>query len=138
MQLAQCTTLPRETTVGNNYYLYLMERLLNNTSSKSEDLWMSLKSAMLEACKLFVPKVKDSSYQYPKWFSPEIKHHLNSFRSLRWSIKKLYTETKANKLTSLEFKSQALMTTAKEMYGAKLTAAFSHKPKDLYRHQHHL
>ena len=30
------------------------------------------------------------------------------------------------------------MTTAKEMYGAKLTEVFSHKPKDLYQHLHHL
>ena len=33
---------------------------------------------------------------------------------------------------------QALMTFAREMYGAKLTAAFSHKPKELYRYLHHL
>ena len=30
------------------------------------------------------------------------------------------------------------MTTVKEMYGTKLTAAFSHKRKDLYRHLYHL
>ena len=109
---------------GMDYYL--MKRYFNNISPNPEDLGMSLKSAMLEACKLFVPKAKHSLYQYPKWFSPEIKHLLNCVRSLRHSIEKSYTVTKANKLTYLEFKLQALMTTAKEIYRTKLTAAFSH------------
>ena len=112
-----------------------MEMHFNNTSFNAERLWMSLKSTILEGCNLFVPKLKCSSYRRPKWFNLEVKHLLNCIHSPRRSIEKSYTAIRANKLTSLEVKLQALMTSAKEMYGAKLTAAFSHKPKsyiDIY------
>ena len=108
------------------------------TSIDSEKLWMCLKSEILEAYKLFVPKVKSSSFKYPKWFTSEIKHLFNCIHSLRRSIKKSSSITKANKLSSLELKVQSLIISAKEKYGANLIAAFSHKPKDLYRHLRYL
>ena len=117
---------------------YLMEMHFDTTSFNAEHLWTGLKSAILDGCSLFVPKLKRSSYHHPKWFTPEIKHLLNCIRSLRRNIRKSYTEIRANKLSTLEVKLQALMSTAKETYGARLTAAFTRNPKDLYRHLRHL
>ena len=64
-----------------------MEMHFNNNSFNAEHLWMRLKSAMLDGCSRFVPKLKSSSYPHPKWFNPEIKHLLNCIHSLTRSIK---------------------------------------------------
>ena len=117
---------------------YLLDKQFDMTSTDIETLWMCLKLEILEACELFVPKVKSSSFKYPKWFTSEIKHLLNCIHSLRRSIKKSSSITKANRLSSLELKVQSLIISAKEKYGTDLIAAFSHKPKDLYRHLRYL
>ena len=77
-------------------------------------------------------------YHDPKWFKPQIKLTFRCIYLLRCTIRKSCTAIRANQLASLVVNLQALMTTAKEMHGTKLTAAFSHKSKDLYRHLHHL
>ena len=43
-------------------------------------IWNNLKSIIIEACTIYIPKVKLRSFQQPKWFTPLIRHHLHCIR----------------------------------------------------------
>ena len=48
-----------------------------------DHVWSSIKLIIQQAMDLFIPKVKLRSHQFPKWFTPDIRHHLNCLPTLR-------------------------------------------------------
>ena len=117
---------------------YLLDKSFDFTCNNIEEVWLHLKFEIFSACNVFIPKTKCTTYKFPKWFTPEIKHAINRVRSLKRKIKKSSCATKLAKLTSLESELQALMSTAKENYGTKLLSSFSHNSKVLYRQLRYL
>ena len=51
-------------------------------------IWNHLKSVIIDACTIYIPKVKLRSSQHPRWFTPLIRHHLHCIHSLRRKAKK--------------------------------------------------
>ena len=47
-----------------------------------DHVWSSIKLIIQLAMDLFIPKVKLHSHQFPKWFTPDIRHNLNCLRTL--------------------------------------------------------
>jgi len=48
-----------------------------------EDIWSTIKHAILYAMNLHIPMVKIKSHKHPKWYNSDIRHHLNCIRTLR-------------------------------------------------------
>uniref|UniRef100_A0A1X7SRP6 Endonuclease/exonuclease/phosphatase domain-containing protein n=1 Tax=Amphimedon queenslandica TaxID=400682 RepID=A0A1X7SRP6_AMPQE len=53
------------------------------SSNNIDYLWTFLKNILNDSIATFVPKVRRSSQKFPKWFTGQIRHHLNQLRSLR-------------------------------------------------------
>ena len=43
-------------------------------SNNTEYVWSAIKQAIYTGMDLFIPKVRIRSYQYPVWFTPELRH----------------------------------------------------------------
>jgi len=80
----------------NNYLLELDLTL----SDDVEYSWYIIKSAILDATALFIPKIKLKPNNLPKYFTPNIKHQLNYTCTLR--KKKLRSPTDYNTSRLLE------------------------------------
>ena len=52
-------------------------------SDNIDDLWFYLKNTITDAVDKFVPTVRISNNNFPKWFTPDIKHHINKLRYFR-------------------------------------------------------
>jgi len=50
-----------------------------------EDVWSTIKHAILYAMNLHIPMLKIKSHKHPKWYNSDIRHHLNCIRTLRKS-----------------------------------------------------
>ena len=61
-------------------------------------VWSSIKLIIEQAMDLFIPKVKLHSHHFPKWFTPDIRHHLNYLRTLR---RKCRTHPTAHNMSKL-------------------------------------
>ena len=46
-------------------------------------IWFSLKTIIYSGMNLFIPKVKLRKYQYPDWFTPELRHLSKCAHTLR-------------------------------------------------------
>ena len=63
-----------------------------------ESMWIRFRYVISTAIDLFVPKVR-LRHQYPKWFTPIIRHHIKCLRSLR---RKMQALSNCSKLHTLE------------------------------------
>ena len=89
-----------------------------------EKAWETLKNTLHVATQTFVQQFLVRKKEYPKWFIPTIKHHLNCIPSLRRKFKKTPTDILKQKLQSEEDCLQALMEEAKRDYESKLINNF--------------
>ena len=92
--------------------------------SNVEAAWETLKNTLHMATQTFVPQFLVRKKEYPKWFTPTIKHHLNCIHSLRRKFKKKPTDNLKQKHQSEEDRLQALMEEAKSDYESKLINNF--------------
>ena len=78
-----------------------------------ELVWSVIKHSILAAMYKFIPKVKLRSHQRPKWYTPDIQHHLNCTRTLRRRHNAHPTPLILQKLQHAEHILQEKMTVAK-------------------------
>ena len=67
-----------------------------------DDFWLKFKSIVLDAISLLVSQFKTKSHKLPRWYSPEIKHHLDKLRTLRKKFRSHPSETTYQKLLTGE------------------------------------
>ena len=97
------STLPQPSPTTNQKYVFdfpkadyegLCSFLLDadfSTCLQSEDVefvWSSLKNMIYTGMNLFIPKVRLRRYQYPRWFTPELRHLCKCACTLRKRISK--------------------------------------------------
>ena len=112
-----CGSLPHRTTVGSSYYFldlsktdekqladYLLEHDFSSllSSDSVEDAWVELRSIILHSIFRFTPKVRLHSYQFPKWFTPDIRHKVKHLCTLRRRYRKNPTEHLSLRLGDVE------------------------------------
>ena len=102
--------------------MFLLEYDFDNCycSNNIEHVWAIIKTAMLRAMNLYIPKVRVKTLKHPKWFNSDIRHHLSCIRSLRRRLRVHPMEQKLSKLKSSEKLLQEKMLSAKASYEAKL------------------
>ena len=93
------------------------------SSHNIEYLWSFLKNILKDSIASFVPKVRRSSQKFPKWFTGQIRHHLNQLRSLRRKAR--VTKDHSAKLSSSEAMLQEEISIARSNYEAALVDKFA-------------
>ena len=96
-----------------------------------DSIWSHLQLIILEAASLYIPKIKTKSTPQPKWFTPEVRHHLNITHSLRKKFKMHPTTANGDKLSSAESHLLNLMSKAKSEYEDHLIASFAHNNSNI-------
>jgi len=89
-------------------------------SNDIEHVWAIIKRAILKAMNLHIPKVKVKAQKQPKWFTSDIRHHLNCLRSLRKRNKVHPTEQTLARLKTSEELLQDKMQAARASYETNL------------------
>ena len=87
-----------------------------------DSVWNSIKSAIYEGMNLFIPRVRLRRHQYPRWFTPELRHLSKWLHTLRKKVSKKPTSYLCNKL---ELQTSALsdkIQSAKSLYESQLVA----------------
>ena len=100
-------------------------------SDNIEIVWNILKEILKDAIDNFVPQFTIRKKQYPKWFTPTIKHHLNCVHSLRRKYKKHPTNNNKHKLQDAENELQLLMAEAKSNFESNLIHNFANRNNHL-------
>jgi len=81
-----------------------------------EQAWSVIKQCLTIAIDLFIPKIRLTSYQYPKWFSPNLKHQLKYLCTLRKRVHRHFTISKLQLLIQAEDAFQLSLSKAKSEY----------------------
>jgi len=66
-----------------------------------EDVWSTIKNAILYAMNVHIPMVKMKSHKYPKWYNSDIRHHLNCICMLRKEMHLMPYNSQLLKATTL-------------------------------------
>jgi len=82
----------------------------------TELTWQIIKETLYKVMDLFIPKVKLKAKQFPKWFTPDIFHHLKCLHTLRKKYKRSPTSHNLPCLTTTETQFNFNVETAKAMY----------------------
>ena len=90
-----------------------------------DHVWSSIKLIIQQAMDLFLPKVKLCSHQFPKWFTPDIRHRLNCLRTLRRKYRTHPTVHNLSKLLLLESNLDGDISSAKSRYETDLILDFA-------------
>ena len=90
-----------------------------------DHVWSSIKLIIQQAMDLFIPTVKLRSHQFPKWFTPDIRHRLNCLRTLRRKCVTHPTAHNLSKLLLLESNLDADISSAKSRYETDLIFKFA-------------
>ena len=88
----------------------------NNT----ECIWSAIKQAIYTGMDQFIPKVRIRSYQYPVWFTPELRHLSKGIRTLNKRCTTNYPPHVLNKLQRLKENFHDKLLLAKSEYETKL------------------
>ena len=84
---------------------------------------------------LFIPKVRLKSYQHPKWFNSDIRHHLNCLRTLRRKLRIHPSEHIKSRIDSSEEALKEKMSSAKSMFETELIKSFGPRnPSRIYKY----
>ena len=94
--------------------------------------WNYIKTAILESCNRFIPKVRIPSTLSPRWFNADVRHKLNKVRTLRRRLKSKPTPQLATKLSRTEDLLAVQMQRSKEKFILELISTFIAQPKRLY------
>ena len=98
-------------------------------------VWSSLKLAIQQAMDLCIPKVRLRSYQFPKWFTPEIRHLVKCIPTLRRKCKLRPTAHNLNKLSNSERLLETMICSAKSSYESNLITDFASTNKNkIFKH----
>ena len=95
------------------------------SSTDVEFLWSHLKSVIVEAILLYVPKLKRSVKQHPVWYTGDIVRKLHRLKSLR---KKVTSSPTVNNILTLKAAEKSLsfkLSLAKSKYESHLVHSFA-------------
>ena len=95
------------------------------SSTDMEFFWSHLKSVILEATLLYIPKLKQSVKQHPKWYTGDIVRKLHCLKSLR---KKATSSPTVNNILTLKAAEKSLsfnISLAKSKYESYLVHSFA-------------
>ena len=94
-------------------------------SNDVEFVWSSIKQLIFNAMHLFIPKVRLKSHQSPKWFTPQIRHHINCLRSMRRRYKSNPTTHLQDQINLAQCNLQEEINSAKSAYETSLIYQFA-------------
>ena len=96
-------------------------------SNDIEFIWSIIKNAIYSGMNLFIPKVRLRKHQFPRWFTPELRHFTKRIRTLRKRISKHPSSQLFDKLSQMEddlvYKTQS----SKSSYESQLIHSFAGK-----------
>ena len=94
-------------------------------SQDVEFVWLVIKEMTYAAMELFIPKVRLRNYQYPCWYTPELRHLSKCMRTLHRRLAKHPTVHLLDKVSQMEqlFHSRSLV--AKTSYESLLIRSFA-------------
>ena len=110
-------------------YLLEFDFSLCLQSNNTEQVWSIIKSTILCAMDLFIPKVHIKAVSYPKWYNSEIRHLIKCSHSLRRKYRRIPTPHNLSKLQSLQLRLKSLIISAKLRY---------ENPGKIFKHITHL
>ena len=93
-------------------------------SDNIDDLWFYIKNTITDAVDKFVPTVCISNNNFPKWFTPDIKHHINKLRYFRRKDRSKSTTQSKSKIR-LEELLQSEISEARSRWEEKLVNNFA-------------
>ena len=96
-------------------------------SNAVEHVWSSIKSVILKAMDIYIPKVRLKTSKRPRWFTPEIKHLKNRIRTVRRKCKYHPTPSNCSKLLDLENILRNKVLLAKSTYENELIKKFCYR-----------
>ena len=92
-----------------------------------EFIWSIIKNAIYSGMNLFIPKVRLRKHQFPRWFTPVLRHLTKRIRTLRKRISKHPSSQLFDKLSQMEddlvYKTQS----SKSSYESQLIHSFAGK-----------
>ena len=83
------------------------------------------KSTIYEGMSLFIPMVRLRRYQYPQWYTPELRHLSKCLSTLRKKVSNNPTSYLCNKFAQESSKLSSKTQLAKSVYESKLVAGFA-------------
>ena len=87
-------------------------------------IWSSLRNTICYGMSLYIPKVRLRRYQYPRWFTPELRHLSKRIRTLRKRVSKLPNTSQQQKLSQLEDELRNKIVITKSSHEANLVHSF--------------
>ena len=117
--------------IGLNQYISKCDLTSYYNITDVNNAWSILKQLIINGMELFIPKIKLKTTQFPKWFTPAIRHHLKCLRTLRRKLRHHFTLSSLQRLIHLEDLTQSEINYAKENYEKNLinNYAYSKDPK---------
>ena len=94
-------------------------------SQDVEEVWNIIKSTIYEGMSLFIPMVRLRRYQYPQWYTPELRHLSKCLSTLRKKVSNNPTSYLCNKFAQESSKLSSKTQLAKSVYESKLVAGFA-------------
>ena len=94
-------------------------------SQDVELVWYAIKNAIYEGMTFFIPKVRLRRHQYPRWFTPELRHLSKCLHTLRKKVSKKPTPYLCNKLEKQTSNLCDKIQSAKSLYESRLVANFA-------------
>lgn len=96
-----------------------------------DSIWNYIKDCITTGMHMFIPKIKLSSSQTPKWYTSNIRHQIKCLRTLRKKHKRHPTDHNLLQVQTAEKDLQNNIQLAKASFEAKLVQdfAFSNNPK---------
>ena len=94
-------------------------------SDDVESVWSTIKSTILNAMNLFIPKLPRRSHNHPKWFNSVVRHRINCIRTLRKRCLQHPTPYTHSKLKNLENLLQKDLIAEKSTYEKNLIESCS-------------
>lgn len=90
-----------------------------------EEIWSMIKLVVLSAMHLFIPKVRLRRYQFPRWFSPDLRHKYKCLQTLerRWVRNPSKSNTIKKEEAEMVFRRDAEL--AKVSYESRLISEFA-------------
>ena len=98
-------------------------------------VWSIIKSTILEAMTLFIPRFLIRSKQYPKWFTGDLRHQLKCLHTLRRTYKRSPSDRNKIRLIQAEDLFQQSVAEAKSNFEAALITDYAcHSSPAIYHY----
>ena len=94
-------------------------------SHNVEAVWLYIEDVINTAMRLYIPYTKVCSHQHPPWFTPDIRDHFKSLRTLHCKFRLHPSDEMAAKVKSLEILIQEKIRLAKNSYETSLINNFA-------------